>query len=204
MSEKTIVFLKGFALGRGFNQTLKLINAASFLHEGQTRKSGEPYIEHPITVAAYLQSLGINDDVTLAASVGHDIFEDCDITEAYFKSRFGVDDEVIGIMKTLTKVEGLSTQLYYNLISKDIRASLIKIADRCHNVSTMAGVFSIEKVKQYIQETYDYVIPLIKHVKHYHPEYSDQVYIMKMQLESNCKGFEALIKYFEQEKTESA
>lgn len=202
MSNKTMVFLKGFALGKNFTQTLKAINAATIIHEGQTRKSGEPYIEHPITVAAYLLSLGIHDDITLASSVGHDIFEDCNITEADFKSRFGIEDDVISVMKTLTNVEGMTTQLYYNLIAKDIRASLIKIADRCHNVSTMAGVFSIDKVKQYIQETYDYVIPLIKHIKQYHPEYSDQVYIMKMQLESNCKGFKALIKYFEEEKKE--
>ena len=51
---------------------------------------------------------------------------------------------------------------YYNLILTDRAATLTKLIDRCHNVSSMAGVFSKEKLKAYISETRDYVIPLLR------------------------------------------
>lgn len=187
MFNKTKTYLKAFANGRGWSQTQRALNAAEILHDGQTRKSGEPYVMHPIMVAAALLALKIFDDIVIAAAILHDVLEDCNISEADLKSRFGISDDVITVVKKLTKTNGLPTDIYYTGIQEDWRAMLIKIADRCHNISTMTGAFSNEKMEQYVTETVDYVFPTCSILKRFYPEYSDQVFSMKYQLYSNCK-----------------
>lgn len=184
---KTKTYLKAFANGRGWTQTQRALNAANILHEGQTRKSGEPYVDHPVMVAAALLALKIYDDVVIAAALLHDVIEDCNISAAELKERFGISSEVLAIVKKLSKVAGMPTDLYYNGIREDWRAMIIKLADRCHNVSTMAGAFTNEKMEKYVDETVNYVFPTCDVLKRFYPEYSDQVFSMKYQLISNCK-----------------
>jgi (p)ppGpp synthase/HD superfamily hydrolase len=66
---RELVYLKGLAKGSGFMQTLKAINVASQLHDGQKRKLGEDYIEHPMRVAKELVSLKLYDDKLLAYKI---------------------------------------------------------------------------------------------------------------------------------------
>lgn len=187
MINKTKTYLKAFANGRGWTQTQRALNAANILHEGQTRKSGEPYVGHPVMVAAALLALQIYDDVVIAAALLHDVVEDCNISAAELKDRFGISSEVLCIVKKLTKIAGMPTDLYYKEIETDWRAMIIKLADRCHNISTMAGAFSNEKMEKYVDETVTNVFPMCNVLKRFYPEYSDQVFSMKYQLISNCK-----------------
>ena len=71
---------------------------------------------------------------------------------------------------------------------------MIKIADRCHNVSTMVEAFSKDKIKSYIKETYDFVIPLCKSGVINFPYYSDVIYAMRYHIESVCHALEICIK----------
>ncbi|MBO4684584.1 MAG: bifunctional (p)ppGpp synthetase/guanosine-3',5'-bis(diphosphate) 3'-pyrophosphohydrolase, partial [Desulfovibrio sp.] len=115
-------------------------------HEGQTRKDGSPYIIHPLAVAEIVAEIGLDTDSILGALL-HDCIEDTDSNHDEIAELFGetVADLVDGVTK-LTRVEysTLEEQQMENLrkmfmaMSKDIRVILIKIADRLHNMRTMA------------------------------------------------------------------
>ena len=78
--EKMYTYLKGFAMGRGWSETMQALNYARKLHKGQARKSGEPYIIHPLTMACQAVSMGVNDDNIVAAILLHDVVEDCAVS----------------------------------------------------------------------------------------------------------------------------
>lgn len=181
---KEIVYIKGYAKGKNLINTLKAINLAIKSHDGQFRKTGEPYVEHPMKITKHLLSLGLDSDNLLAAAMLHDTVEDCELTLMDISTKF--NKEIKNSVKYLTKFQGMSTKSYYNGMTYDVDACLIKIADRCHNVSTMVEAFSKEKLREYIQETNDYVIPLCKRAVRMYPEYSDQVMVMRYHIESVC------------------
>lgn len=196
MAHKEMVYLKGFAKGRNFFNMLKMINVATKYHEGQTRKSGEPYIDHPMRVTSSLLALEVYDDITLAVALGHDVVEDCSITTTELIVDYGLDPEAVELIVLLSKSKETSTRYYYQGLEKDIRLILVKLADRCHNISTMVGSFSIEKMKEYVKETEDHVLLLCKYGREHFPEYSNQLFTLKYHIESMVKavkGFIAMI-----------
>lgn len=190
---KEFAYLKGFAMGKNLEQTLKALTIAKKFHFGQYRKSGEPYILHPVRVALELLSLGIVDDTILAASILHDLFEDCkeELAGIDLMDEYELSQEVMTLARLLTKRSGMPTSEYYDNISGNPKASIIKISDRCHNVSTMAGVFTEEKILEYIDETKNYVIPLCKKIKDFHPVYADIVCVMQYHILSVIGAIEA-------------
>lgn len=189
---KTLLHLKSFAEGKDFFKTIKAVHEAIQLHEGQTRRTGEPYIEHPMKVANKLKTLRLNYDNLYASALLHDVLEDCQISEAELKETFGED--ICNIVKLLTKDSSIPTGLYYKGILSNPFATLVKIADRCHNVSTMADAFSREKIESYIKETNDYVIPLCRQAVIKYPEYSNEIYNMKDTIESVCEALSISLK----------
>jgi GTP diphosphokinase / guanosine-3',5'-bis(diphosphate) 3'-diphosphatase len=136
-------------------------------HADQVRRSGEPYIAHPLGVATILADLGL-DDVTIAAALLHDAVEDTVLTAADLEEQFGTD--VAAIVDGVTKLDRLqfdskeaqqAATLRKMLVAmaKDIRVLLIKLADRLHNMRTIA---SLPEEKQYriAQETHEIYAPL--------------------------------------------
>lgn len=178
---KELVYIKGFAKGRRLYNTVKAISYASLLHDGQKRKSGEDYIEHPMRVCKQLISLGIDDDNTLAAALLHDVIEDCNKSYADIKDYF--NDDIAHMVLLLSKT-GTPIESYYHDIKDDVRACLVKISDRCHNLSTMTGPFTQAKIIDYIHETKTYIYPLCDYVIDNFPKYSDIVYSMKYHMDS--------------------
>lgn len=176
-----ISFLKGYVKGLGFNNTLKAIDIAEKKHAGSLRKSGEPYISHPIRIANTLITLGIDDEEILNATIMHDSLKDTDMTKEELSQNFS--SNVVDLIVLLTRVKGVDTDIYFNQISKNPKACLIKIADRCHNISTMS-CFSTAQIKKYITETEKYIIPLCKITREEYPEWSNQAYIIQYQIES--------------------
>ena len=81
--EEIFLFLKGYAIARQMRNTLIALSVATQLHANQKRKGGAPYIIHPLEVTSYLINLGIDDDVTCAAAILHDVIEDCGIVSPY-------------------------------------------------------------------------------------------------------------------------
>jgi len=136
-------------------------------HEGQSRKSGEPFVNHPIEVALILAELHL-DTATLKAALLHDTVEDSDATIEQVRSEFG--DEVAELVDGVTKLgriefESLSEQQSNNLrkmliaMAKDIRVILIKLADRLHNMRTLAALPPERRIDK-ARETMEIYAPL--------------------------------------------
>jgi guanosine-3',5'-bis(diphosphate) 3'-pyrophosphohydrolase len=145
------------------NEILELehaIDIASTAHEGQKRKSGEPYIIHPMAVAATLIDWGMDID-TVLAGVLHDTVEDTDLTLKQLESTFGKDvaflvDGVTKVSKARAGMQDISEYLPQtkdNLsklliaVGQDVRVIIIKLADRLHNMQTLQHMTREKQVK---------------------------------------------------------
>src|SRR5579859_5034242 len=134
-------------------QVAKVVRAyevGAVAHEGQARKSGEPYITHPVAVARILAELGM-DAETIIAAILHDTLEDTPLSRPELEAEFGttVADLVDGVTK-LDKVkfgsrqEAMAESFRKMLLAmaRDLRVILIKLADRLHNMRTLAAMAS--------------------------------------------------------------
>ena len=140
---------------------------AAAAHVGQTRRSGEPYIHHPLSVAQIVADLGL-DDVTIAAALLHDSVEDTGVTLEELAGRFG--DDVARIVDGVTKLDRVqfdskaaqqaaSMRKMLVAMAKDLRVLIIKLADRLHNMRTL-GAMAAEKQTRIARETLDVYAPL--------------------------------------------
>ena len=88
---------------------------------------------------------------------------------------------------------------YYEDLLQSREASICKLIDRCHNVSSMAGTFSVEKLKSYIEETRHYVVPLLRKVKLKYPEDSEILFVLKYHMLSVVDSIDATLQIMDQE-----
>ena len=154
--------------GDGYKLVEKAWKFAEKAHEGQFRKSGEPYFTHPSLVASILTELMI-DPPTIAAGLLHDTVEDCpDITLDTIREEFGgeVADLVDGVTKlnkmdfsNREEAQAESLRKMILAMSKDIRVVLIKLADRLHNMRTLRHQPE-ERRAAIARETLDIYAPL--------------------------------------------
>jgi GTP pyrophosphokinase len=151
----------------------KMIESAYLLakekHEGQFRRSGEAYIQHPIEVAYILTELQ-SGPATIASGFLHDVVEDTDTTIEYIASRFG--EEVAKIVDALTKIQRMKLshmtaedfeaedhRKIFLGMAQDVRVILVKLADRLHNLRTMDAL-SPERQVALSRETIDVFVPI--------------------------------------------
>ncbi len=136
-------------------------------HASQNRSSGELYINHPIAVARIVADIGL-DETSIVAALLHDAVEDTEITLADVESNFGI--EVATIVDGVTKLERLhfdskeaqqaaTMRKMLVAMARDLRVLMIKLADRLHNMRTIAAV-PYEKQQRIAQETLDIYAPL--------------------------------------------
>ncbi|MDX2599457.1 HD domain-containing protein [Streptomyces caniscabiei] len=134
-------------------------------HRGQMRKSGEPYITHPLAVTLILAELGA-ETTTLTASLLHDTVEDTEVTLDQVREEFG--EEVCFIVDGVTKLEKVDygaaaePETFRKMLvatGNDVRVMSIKLADRLHNMRTL-GVMRPEKQERIAKVTRDVLIPL--------------------------------------------
>lgn len=160
-------------------------------HAGQMRDSGEPYIQHPLSVTEILLSLNPDED-SLIASLLHDVLEDTPMTIDEIRGQFG--EGIVPLLKGLEKLRkvyyrGRERQIenlrkMFLAMARDIRVILIKLADRLHNMRTLEYLKKPEKRKRIAEETLTIYSPIAARLgiykikneldglcfKHLHPE----------------------------------
>ena len=136
-------------------------------HDGQRRRSGEPYITHPIAVTAMLANLKM-DAFTIEAGLLHDVVEDCDVSVEELNSRFS--PEVGRLVEGATKIDQLPSvegqnadaetlRKMFLAMAEDVRVVIIKLADRLHNMRTLEFL-PPDRQSAIAQETRDIYAPL--------------------------------------------
>lgn len=148
----------------------KVIRACSFgdkAHIKDKRKSGEPYITHPLAVAEILASFRMDVD-TIVAAILHDTVEDTEVTEADITLNFG--EEVAQIVNGVTKLKSSNEKhvnkaaTFYRIITatlEDPRVLIVKLADRLHNMTTI-GAVAEHKQQATAKETLDFYVPFAR------------------------------------------
>jgi len=146
-------------------------NFASQAHQGQVRKSGEPYLQHPLQVALTLAELQL-DASSLAAALLHDVPENCGIPISEIETKFGSEIAKLvdgttklsklsrsgeGVVASELQVENLRKMLV--AMAEDLRVVFIKLADRLHNLRTLDAL-SLEEQRSIAQETLEIYAPL--------------------------------------------
>ena len=136
-------------------------------HQGQYRKTGEPYINHPLFVADILTSIKA-DKETIMAALLHDVVEDTEASKNDIKELFG--DEIAKLVDGVTKINNINvstdneylTSYYKKIIvgmSEDVRVIIIKLADRLHNMRTLYAL-DHDKQKKKAKETLEILAPI--------------------------------------------
>ena len=136
-------------------------------HYGQQRRSGEPYVTHPLAVAGILADMHM-DHQSLMAAMLHDVIEDTGIDKSAIEAQFGeaVADLVDGVSKltqiefdTLEEKQAENFQKMALAMARDIRVILVKLADRLHNMRTL-GVLPTQKARRIARETLEIYAPI--------------------------------------------
>ncbi len=146
----------------------KAYDFAVKVHKDQKRKSGDPYVIHPVAVANILTELKL-DSATIATGLLHDTIEDTYATYKTIEEQFG--KEVADLVDGVTKISVFENQAISNskaenfrklilATSKDIRVLLVKLADRLHNMRTLKAIDKEEKRKRIAKETMEIYAPL--------------------------------------------
>ncbi|HEX3031564.1 MAG TPA: bifunctional (p)ppGpp synthetase/guanosine-3',5'-bis(diphosphate) 3'-pyrophosphohydrolase [Bacillota bacterium] len=167
---------------------------AETAHAGQFRNSGEPYITHPVAVAAILAELEL-DQITIAAGLLHDVVEDTNLALEELEGQFG--KEITGLVDGVTKLSKLefhskeeaqaeNLRKMFLAMAKDIRVLLIKLADRLHNMRTLKHQ-NPRKQREIAQETLDIFAPLANRLG---------IFRIKWELEDLCLRYLEPQKYY--------
>ena len=169
---RNLLFKTASYLSQEDKQRLEKACAYAFrAHDGQTRKSGEPYITHPIAVATELAKWRM-DLQTLSAGLMHDVLEDTGTTKEEMAAEFGetVADMVDGLSKleklkydNQTEHQAESFRKLILAMTKDMRVIIVKLSDRLHNMRTL-GSMRLEKRRRISQETLEIYAPIANRI----------------------------------------
>ena len=180
-------FIQRTSARENLTQTEIALPLMKKLHEGQTRKGAEkiPYIYPPLLMACHACALGLKEDDLLATILLHDVCEDCGVTP----EELPVNENVRKTVELLTfeiregETDEDAHERYFTAIKTNRLAVIVKIIDRCNNLSTMMGSFDRERMIEYIEETEKYVFPLMDLLKFgYDGKYYDVAFLIKYHL----------------------
>ena len=195
--EHMYTFVKATATAKSLAGTLRALPFAKDKHKGQVRKGKDniPYINHPLTMACHALAMGIADDDVLAAILLHDVVEDCGVKLDELPANDRVKDIVDRVSKAELPGEERSVfkKRYHARIMESPAASIVKLIDRCNNLSMMATGFDRDKMITYIVETQAYVFPLIEKLKDEGPQYSNALFLIRYQMLSVMESAKRLL-----------
>ena len=188
-------YIKTTARNLNMPDTLKAVDFATEAHKGVSRKrSSVPYIYHPYNLACHALAMDIKDDAVIAACLLHDVVEDC----PYKLEDLPVCEEAREIVRLMTfdKTEDRPREErlneYYGALTANPKAALVKCLDRCHNLSTMAGGLSRDRIFRMIKETERYYPDLLDVLKGT-VEYDSAAWLLKYQIESMLDIYKRLM-----------
>ncbi len=159
--------LSGYLARQQINQVRRAYYYAEQAHEGQLRRTGDPYITHPLQVAGILSKMHM-DHQSLMAAMLHDVIEDTGITKTAIKSQFGntVAEMVDGVSKlsqikfrSQAEAQAENFQKMALAMSRDLRIIMVKLADRLHNMRTIK-VLPPDKRRRIARETLEIYAPI--------------------------------------------
>ena len=195
-------YVKTTAKAAGMENTLKALDFAVNAHAGQPRKNSEiPYIVHPLNMACHALALGIREDEIIAGILLHDVVEDCkkeDGSRKYTPEDLPVSEgtrKIVALMTCPVKTPETREAVldaYYAALATDPKAALVKLIDRCNNLTTMSWGLPRWKIYRMIGETDKYYPTLMKVVKGT-PEYNDAAWLLKYQIDSTIDIYKRLM-----------
>jgi guanosine-3',5'-bis(diphosphate) 3'-pyrophosphohydrolase len=183
--------LYGYLTQADIERVIAAYEFSASAHEGQTRRSGDPYISHPVAVARILAELHL-DAGTLIAALLHDVIEDTPTARGQLATLFG--EEVAALVDGVSKLDQIqfrsraeaqaeSFRKMLLAMVEDIRVILVKLADRLHNMRTLSSM-PAEKQRRIARETLEIYAPI-----------ANRLGINKMRVELEQLGFRALYPY---------
>lgn len=188
--QKREISLRYWLQGARYYKALTALEWAKRYHTG-TRKDGEtPEIDHQISIAHYVRTL--HDQLTfpedtLVTVLLHDVREDYGVSDQELEREFGVrvSRAVDAVTKTF-RGEVRDAHALFARMAQDPIASVVKGADRIHNLNSMVGVFSVDKQQAYVQEAETYFFPMLKQARRLHPQqepvYENIKYMIRSQV----------------------
>lgn len=190
-------FIRNACTRMGMDQAVESLHFMQKSHSGQFRKGTQhvPYINHPLLMACQAFALHIATDNLISAILLHDVVEDCGITP----EELPVNEETREVVELLTfkMIPGLSRKeskkVYFDRIAENRTATMVKVLDRCNNISGMATCFSAQRMAAYIDETETYVMPLLDKLKYTYTEYNDVSFLLKYHMKSVLETIKFLL-----------
>ena len=183
-------YVGAYCNAKGLYQTKRSLAFAKEKHNGQYRKPGHsdervPYIYHPLLLTCHALALGLEEDDLLSACLLHDVCEDCGVQ----LDELPVNDQTREAVRLLTKPENFGKtdpeyRTYYEGIAGNRIALIVKLLDRCNNISGMATSFTDKHMAEYIKETQEYIHPLMEKARDEYPQYSNQLFLIRYHMNS--------------------
>ncbi len=183
-------YVSAYCNAKHLYQTKRALAFAREKHDGQYRKPGHskemiPYINHPLLLTCHALALGLEDDDLLSACLLHDVCEDCGVA----LDELPVNEQTREAVRLVTKPENFGKtdseyKTYYEGIAENRIALMVKLLDRCNNISGMATCFTDKHMAEYIKETQEYIHPLMERARDEYPEYSNQLFLIRYHMNS--------------------
>ena len=196
--ERHKIALRYFLIGAGWHTAGEALTYAEGIHTG-TRKDGiTPELAHQVAIASHLRTLaphlGHQAEATLAVGLLHDVREDYGVADEEIRRRFGNDiaDSVDSMTKEFRGVKRDEAELFARM-GQDPRASVAKGVDRLNNLDTMHGVFSLTKMAEYVAETRELHLPMLKTARRNFPIQEGAYENIKLMMTTQVRLFDAII-----------
>lgn len=186
--KKMYTYIKSYTAAKGLYQTHSILAYVREKHEGQFRKGKDkvPYVNHPLSLTCHAIALGMDEDNLLSAALLHDVCEDCGVApeDLPVNNDTKLSVSLLTKDKKETKASKEGLKKYYERLSEDRIALMVKILDRCNNVSNMASGFTVDRMASYIIETEENIYPLFDIAEKKYPQYANQLYLIRYHMMS--------------------
>lgn len=189
--QKAQIIIRYWLLAKEYYRASRALELA-IKHYTGVRKDGEtPELYHPLALVFYLKTINnslLYPEETIVVALAHDLGEDHGVSKEEMEEHYGLKISRAFVCMTKKSAGMVKTNdSYYVALENDAIASIVKAADRIHNHQSMVGVFSPEKIEEYIEETQTYVLPMIRKARRNFPEqepaYENAKHILMSQIE---------------------